>query len=1189
MNRIGKQLSHATACACIVVLSLTPAVQAEPVDLSDIPLYVFEGVDPNIILSMDDSGSMYWSYMPDSIKYTGKKKRATSVAWNKIYYDPTLQYLPPTDENGASLGDADFTDAWNDGYAQSNTCKINLATSYRPTWYYGNHCDGSNYNGSSSRPEYGASAQPAFYHVFDTTNSGCDGNTANDNCYDKVVVSTTSGPGSTDERQNFANWYSYYRKRIYITKAAAARAFSNLSGGFRLAHQTINGSGSLTDPALYTGSNRDDFYNWLFALDATGSTPLRAAAERAGEYLETATPYRDDPQDNQSPQRSCRQNFHVMLTDGYWNSSSGVSGNKDNSSRSVPDNEFGITSYSPRPPFKDSNSAYLADNTFYYWVRDLRSTLEDNVPTNIVDTHTDIDGDGDVDDIDIFWNPANDPANWQHMVSFTIGLGIFGDLDYPGDYDDLLSGDLDWPTSSAPGETEKVDDLWHAAVNGRGLYFSAANASEMMEAFQNVVGDIVDRTGSSSAVALNSGAISSDAQLFQARFDTSGWAGHLLAKRISDGSNCGAVPVGSICMNLWDAACKLNGGLCEATGATEAAQATREIITMNSDTLSGVAFAWDQLSPTQQTAMRDPDGLGPLVPDAVQYTEQFGKDVIAFLRGDRTKEAAAGGIFRTRVSILGDIIYSSPVYVGPPNRLYEQNSSFPEGEFYAAFATSHSGRMPIVFVGSNDGMVHGFDAEYGYERIAYIPNELFGKLWRLHQTDYVHDSFVDGPLSAGDVYYANDWHTSVVGGLGLGGQGYYALDTTKVSSLYESNAANIAMWEFTDDDDADLGYSYGKPAIVRLANGKWAAIFGNGLNSTDTAAPPVSSDGDAAVFIVDIQDGSVIKKLKTKTGKAEDPHGLSRANGIVGIAPVDADGDFVLDGLYATDLFGNVWAFDLSGSGKGSWKSKYGTNANPEPLFRATDANGDAQPITTPPAVGRHPSGLGVMVYFGTGKYLGSTDILDYSTQTFYGIWDHGVNGFGRSRLLEQTVTQVNLNQFAGVDARVVSDNPIRWDDGVGSPDADEKRGWYLDLPESGERVHQKPFLRNDRVIFVTVTPSDDPCKSGGTSWLMEMNATDGSRLDFTPFDYNGDGTFTKDDLVKVDYDVNGDGQVDADDVLPGSGIRVDDSGVITTPAVALHPDLRKESKFSSSSTAKVIDVTEDTDLNQDRSWVELR
>ena len=338
----------------------------------------------------------------------------------------------------------------------------------------------------------------------------------------------------------------------------------------------------------------------------------------------------------------------------------------------------------------------------------------------------------------------------------------------------------------------------------------------MVEAFQNVVGDIVDRTGSSSAVALNAGAISSDSQLYQARFDTSGWSGHLLAKRISDGSNCGMVPVGAICQNLWDAACKLDGGLCEATGTTVAAQSSRQIITMNSDTGDGIALAWDDLSADQQAILQDSDGpLGT----APLGTVDYGKDVLAFLRGDRSNEAGNGGSFRTRTSILGDIIYSSPIYVGPPNRFYEKNANFSEGDSYAAFATAHDTRVPVVFVGSNDGMVHGFLASTGEEQIAYVPNEIFGDLWRLHQTDYVHESFVDGPLATGDVYYGSDWHTVVVGGLGLGGQGYYALDATYASALGESNAGNTVLWEFTDADDADLGNTYGKPAIVRLHDG----------------------------------------------------------------------------------------------------------------------------------------------------------------------------------------------------------------------------------------------------------------------------------------------------------------------------------------------------------------------------------
>jgi type IV pilus assembly protein PilY1 len=187
---------------------------------------------------------MYWSYMPDGIKYQSQTKRAKSAVYNRIYYDPTVTYLPPTDEHGASLGDVSFTNAWNDGFDQAGTCTINLATVYRPTWYYansgGDNCDPWERTGST--PEYAGPAEPAYYYVFDATNSS-NCTVTDDSCYDQVVVSASSGPGGIDERTNFANWYSYYRKRIYITKSAAARAFSNLSGGFRLAHQTINGGG----------------------------------------------------------------------------------------------------------------------------------------------------------------------------------------------------------------------------------------------------------------------------------------------------------------------------------------------------------------------------------------------------------------------------------------------------------------------------------------------------------------------------------------------------------------------------------------------------------------------------------------------------------------------------------------------------------------------------------------------------------------------------------------------------------------------------------------------------------------------------------------------------------------------------------------------------------------------------------
>lgn len=1193
MDSTGHRRYLSAFAAAILLVISTTEVYANPVDLSDSPLYVLQGVDPNIILTLDDSGSMYWSFMPDGIFGQFATDRAKSHVFNKMYYNPAVRYDPPVDEDGNSIGDASFTAAWLDGYHKAATCTSDLSANFLPTWYYGNNCDGV-----SAFLEYSSGPEPAYYYVFDSGNAGCSGSINDDDCYDKVVVSATSGPGGTDETVNFANWFSYYRKRLYVMKAAASRSFANLSDDFRLARQRINDTSAtaLSQMAKFSGSVRTGFYNWLFDVGAMGGTPLRAAAARAGDYLSEAppdegsflSPYADDPEEwvsGDNPERSCRQNFQVMMTDGYWNSTAGVAGNVDGNAQTIPPNDLGITAYSPRPPYADENVAFLADNGFAYWYRDLRDDLDNNVPASITDLSTDIDGDGVVDNDDIFWNPANDPAEWQHMVTYTIGLGVDGDLSYPGDYAGLLSGSQAWGS-------DEIDDLWHTAINSRGKYFAADDAASLINSFSDVIRNIIDRTGSSAPVALNTGTITSETMLYQARFDTAGWGGHLIASKISDGSNCGTVPIGTICSPSWDAACRLDGGFCNANGMTYVAQDpnARSIITTHSDSGGGVKFRWADLSSSQQGLLRDPDGaLGPLP----EESDSYGQDRLDFIRGDDADEAANGGAFRNRVSKLGDIIYSNPTYVGEPARYYSDPTVVTEFGSYFEWATALSDREPMVYVGSNDGMLHAFRASDGVESLAFIPNEVFSNLWRLSRPDYSHSNYVDGPIAEGDVYYGDDWHTVLVGGLGLGGQGYYALDVTDPSSFGEGAAANLVRWEFTDADDADMGDSYGKPSIVRLHNGAWGAVFGNGFNSTEGSDGNIGTSGNAVVFIVDIATGNVIKKLDTGVGKDSDPTGQSRPNGIAGIRPVDLDGDFVTDRLYAGDLFGNIWVWDLSNSNTAQWKLAYGTST---PLFTAINDSGESQPITTAPQVDIHPTGVGVMVYFGTGKYLGTGDLVDTSVQSFYGIWD-GITinndnpkiGASRSSLQEQEVISVNLTQFGGYDARVVSNNPIRWDDYNSPTDTDEVLGWYMDLPESGERVHQTPVVRNGRVIFVTVTPSSNPCESGGTSWLMEIDARNGGRLATTPFDYDSDGIFTLGDLVQPNIDMNGDGVIDDADKTPGGGIRVDDSGIYTSPAVVMHPDNRTEGKTMSTSKGSVKSVTEDSGLNWVRSWSELR
>ncbi|MEN8166314.1 MAG: PilC/PilY family type IV pilus protein [Pseudomonadota bacterium] len=1143
--------------------------------LADVPLYVMPGVDPNIYLSMDDSGSMDWSYLPDDIYVDYATNRAKSSSYNKIYYDPSVTYAPPVDENGASLGNADFTAAWNNGFNKDGAgeCVVDLSLNFRPTWYYGDHCDGIDED-----VEFAGAAEPAYSYIYDGS-----GEIDVDASYTKVVV-------GADEQTNFANWYAYYRKRSYAAKSAATLAFARLSSSLRVARQTINGGGvnDLNSPVKFEGAARADFFDWISQVPASGSTLLRSALNNVGKTLQDSDdPYRDDPSDSSSEARSCRQNFHIMLTDGYWSiTDSGIGDNQDNTGHDLPANDYGVLSYTPMAPYRDANIDYLADTAFYYWFTDLRGTLNNEVPRNIRDITSDLDGDGTVGKSDIFWNPKNDPANWQHMVTYTIGLGVKGTLDFPGDYASLLDGSKTWGA-------DEIDDLWHAAINGRGAYFSAANASELVDALGAALPAVLAQSATAAPVSLNSGSISSETRLFQVKFHTENWTGQVFSFPISDGSQNSTCtisdPIGTVCDAEWEAGCLLDGGLCEATGTSGiglAWDSGRQIVTLNPSSGNGVPFRWTAtpsdttISADQVTLLNDADSLG--------------QERLEYLRGNQALEG--GGGFRGRDSLLGDIINSNPLYVGKPSRFYPDAL---ETSSYASFRTAQSSRPGMVFVGANEGMLHAFDSATGEEKLAYVPNAVFPNLVKLTDPAYAHTNFVDGKLNEGDVFFASDiaWHSVVVGGLGLGGQGLFALDVTNPGSFSEANASDIVLWEFTDANDPELGFTYGKPIIGKLNDGHWYAIFGNGFDNMQ-ADGYASTSGQAAVYIVDIEDGSLFKKISTNEAVAPDinkvdvvvdPTGAGRANALVAISPVDVDGDFMIDYLYGGDLFGNVWRFDLLGGNKLQWQLAFGG----APLFQAKDSLGNAQPITTLTAVGRHPSNVGLIAYFGTGKYLGPDDILDTNTQTFYGIWDRWFDddgdtthdekhfaAFDRTALLQQEILGTNLNQFTLVDARVTTNHSIDWE---------TQSGWYLDLTEPGERVHQDPILRNDRIIFVTVTPSDDPCVTGGTSWLMELDARDGSRLSKSPFDYDGANGVNEEDLVSFDADADG-----TRENVVGSGIRHDlvggnSGGIYTSPAVLKLPTEDKERKYMATSKGAIETVEESSGRRLKRSWREIR
>jgi Tfp pilus tip-associated adhesin PilY1 len=722
----------------------------------------------------------------------------------------------------------------------------------------------------------------------------------------------------------------------------------------------------------------------------------------------------------------------------------------------------------------------------------------------------------------------------------------------------------------ADGNIKQI--LQDTADNAGGSAYAAEDGkvleSALTQAFQAAAS-----ISSASAVALNSGSISSNSMLYQARFDSQDWSGQLLGFPIQTNGTVPASP-------SWDA------------GTLIPVPSSRKIITF--DGAVGKPFQWTGspttgLSATQKTLLNND------------------VNVLNFLRGEQSMEAINAGPFRDRSTVLGDIVNSTPTFIGPPRSRYPDNWGTGAAENavpYSTFKSTYSNRTSLVYVGANDGMYHAFDAATGVEKFAYVPNVIFNRLNQLTDPNYSHQYTIDGGSSVIDAFFStNTWHTVLLSGLGGGGQGFFALDVTDPDLNYvtETAAASKVLWEFTDNDDRDLGYSYGQPSIVRLHNGKWAAIFGNGYNNTfdDDADGTTTNDsltGNAVIYVVDIQTGALIRKFDTGVGTAEDPTGTGRPNGIATPSIVDLDGDNIADAIYAGDLFGNVWKIDIGSISASIWDFSYSTGspAVPQALFTACAANTcnntNSQAITTQPQVVRHPTSTGFLVYFGTGKYfeVGDNTATGQVTQSFYGIWDKAqatLSSFGRSGLLQQSITQ-EISQLT-YDLRETTANPIDWS---------THAGWYMDLLNTeggntdnfGERQVSNSVVRNGRIIFATLLPSNDPCEFGGSGWLMELDLHSGARLSFSPFDLNGDGLFNTDDYIHID--TNNNGIVDPGEVfIPASG-KKSKVGIISTPSIIDSADGQTEYKYTSGSSG-AIEVTVENpgpEASGRQSWRQL-
>jgi outer membrane protein assembly factor BamB len=502
--------------------------------------------------------------------------------------------------------------------------------------------------------------------------------------------------------------------------------------------------------------------------------------------------------------------------------------------------------------------------------------------------------------------------------------------------------------------------------------------------------------------------------------------------------------------------------------------ASRKVISWTGN--AQIPFQWNSLTDAQQQQL-DPTAAA----DGATRSA-----ILDFVRGDRSNETANSGNLRTRLNLLGDIVHSNPVHVG-------RSKGFHLSQSYIAFANDNLTRAERVYVGANDGMLHAFDAATGNEVWAYVPSTVLGNLDRLVSTSYEHTYFVDGELTATDAELTTDnWRTVLVGSLGAGGKGVFALDVTNPNLSYENSTGakysnnRKVLWELTDSGDNDLGHTYGRPVIARFNDGKWYAAIGNGYNS---------ASGRAVLYLVNLHTGNVTKVFTGSIGN----------NGLSGPALVDLNADGMIDVAYAGDLHGKLWKFALPGN-------EANTAIVPATPTVLHDAG---QPITAAPDVARQDI-AGVMVYFATGRLLTSEDLNDDTVvNAAYGIWDRaGAAGSGG-------LYTTSLSEPIAVDEDAVR-SIIRPAESIDLIGDDANTGWKLTF-QPGDRVVVPVQVRAGRVKMTVINPVTQE------NWVLEPNIRDGGPAAGAIFDLNGDGELDALDLV----DGNADGDTDDSADIP--------------------------------------------------------
>ncbi|THB79853.1 MAG: hypothetical protein D3926_09970 [Desulfobacteraceae bacterium] len=956
-----------------------------------------------------------------------------------------------------------------------------------------------------------------------------------------------------EECANFANWFSFYRRRELTAKNAIGNVVTDMTGllvGYLTIHNRIEQEPlpvQVYDDGVNDVAGDENFWdetdNLLHVLyqdyTSSGGTPLRTSLREMGEFFKgnntekvpgdgnynsiipsdiypsgtsaytTSTYYPFFPPADGG---ACQQAFCIAMTDGFWNSDSPNVGNEDKDGSNNTSWDGG--------EFADEYENTLADVAMKYYETDLNSNLLDVVPKNTMDL-----------------------ATHQHMVTYGLSFGAKGSLD-PLDYEDCpyKNGSCpDWPNPTS-ANAYKIDDLYHASVNGRGRFLNASNPEELLIAMDILKADIEARLGAAGAVATNSFQRIVGTSIYRGTYTTDTWVGDVKALKLN--------PLTGQFVNVdgeWSAQAQLDA---QVAASSNTGWKARKIYTMTDYTMEfkslqtnginddgdtdtdeadeehtcpsflsdGLDNDFDGMIDESRTNGVDDDLDGDTdeadeVADEDKCFPNFRTDnldndgdgftdeedeayIVDYLRGDNSKTEDNGGNFRNRSHILGDIVHSAPVY--------------------------HDG---VVYIGANDGMLHAFDADdgdgdgfsQGDEIFAYIPRTILNSsnLPKLVNPDYQHKFFVDNTPYVKKIDYWDEYEgkwisdygeTLLVGGFGKGGKGIFCLNVGGATNGYFYSAT----FEYPPEPDDDMGYSYSKAYFAKTADPAvgWVVIFGNGYGSTNDEAVLYMIDIDNYGYITDAVFTNGVKKFKT---------GAAGCNGMSSPAIIDVEADGFVDYIYAGDLNGNLWKFDFNSEDHNDWGFAFMEGSSPKPMIKVTNYKASTttvmnQPITVEPNVMRQlcdGGRPGYIVIFSTGQFLSEEDFTNdiaSASQTFYGIWDfqeawYSENEFG-----------VRTNKY-GVEYTSLYYGTFNADTGIlDLPDSWDAIDWDGTMTEPITLLEQDAEFINDAFVDDT-SENTDNLNSGWViltdkliSWLKTEDYNNNSKPDADTTDYGNDG-----------------------------------------------------------------------------------